>query len=247
MPHPAPLAHRLLFSDLARARSGDRIEIVGDEAHHAVRVKRVREGETVGVLDGLGHTAAGVLAAITGSRSKPALLIELGEIESHAPITPALGIAAALPKGDRLDRMIDQLAQLGVTSFRPLLCERSQRKGDSIRPDKLARIGEEAMKQCGRPWAMRIEDPIDLPTALRVPGAVVADASGIPFIPAGIRTRALVLIGPEGGWSQQERDLFVGSGVPVRRVGRFVLRVEAAACAAAAIVMRTHTDPEAQS
>lgn len=240
-----PVAHCLLFSDLAKVSIDQCVEVVDEEAHHALRVKRVRPGERIGLLDGLGHWASGPLETVGGSRSNPVLSIQIEQHESFPPIAPELSVAAALPKGDLLDRMIDQLTQLGVTRFQPLLCERSQRKIDTIRPEKLARISDEAMKQCRRPWRMRIEHPIRSLDAIADPSAVVADAAGLDW--SSERDRApqtLLLIGPEGGWSNTERAKIVETGVRVRRFGLFVLRIESAAAAASAMVMCSAPDSE---
>ncbi|MFG0246320.1 MAG: RsmE family RNA methyltransferase [Phycisphaerales bacterium JB052] len=238
MPGSEAIAHCVMFSDLAQCKAGQRIEIDGDEAHHAARVKRVRPGERLLLLDGAGHLATGVLESIGGSRSKPILVLDLGPVSRKEAIEPRVEIWAALPKGDRLDRMIDQMTQLGVSRYRPLLCDRSQRKPDSLRPEKLSRIGDEAMKQCRRPWRMQIDEPIAFQEALGDPDAVIADAAGQHWeAQSSCGARIVVLVGPEGGWSNTERGLFVEAGVPVRCFGRFVLRIEAAACAAAAIVM----------
>lgn len=236
------IAHCVLFSDLGAVASNQTIEIQGEEAHHAARVKRIRPGERVGVLDGQGRFGTGILEAVVGSRSNPVLRVVLNEIAIEPPICPELVLAAALPKGDRLDRMIDLLTQMGVARYQPLICERSQRKPETIRPDKLQRIADEAMKQCRRPWRLQIGDPIRVEDALADRDAVVADASGDVWVP-GVDTaaRTLLLVGPEGGWSNTERGLFVDSGVRMRRFGRYVLRIEAAAVAAAAMVMGSDT------
>jgi 16S rRNA (uracil1498-N3)-methyltransferase len=234
-----------MFSDLAQTQAGQRIEIAGPEAHHTARVKRVRPGERIGMLDGIGCAGSGILHSVGGSKSSPVLLIDLESHEMQAPITPHIEVYAALPKGDRLDRMIDQLAQYGVRVFRPLICDRSQRKADSARPDKLGRIADEAIKQCRRAWGMQIGEPIAFKDAVGDPDAIIADASG-PCWDAqrDAAPRSVLLIGPEGGWSPKERDLFGATGLPVRRFGLFVLRIEAAASAASAIVLGAsiHTD-----
>ncbi len=218
------------------------IGVDGDEAHHAVRVKRVRPGERIGLLDTQGTSALGTLVSVGGSRSKPLLSIELQQIEREEPIAPCVELYAALPKGDRLDRMIDQLTQLGVTRYRPLLCEHAQRKPETLRVDKLQRIVEEAMKQCRRAWRLEIGDPIPLGDAIADPDAFVADASGDVWVSArDSGARRVIMVGPEGGWSNTERDLFVDTGVRVRRFGMFVMRIEAAASAASAIAMGTST------
>lgn len=238
MPEHAPLAHCVMFSDLAHAKVDDLVEITGEEAHHAARVKRVRPGERIGLLDAQGRVGTGPLSAVTGSRSKPVLQILLESCELCPPTQPIVEVYAALPKGDRLDRMIDQLTQLGVSRFRPLLCEHTQRKSDTARPEKLERIMTEAMKQCRRAWPLKIADPIQLEDALNDPDAVIADASG-PVWDAQRDTapRRVLLIGPEGGWSNTERDLFVETKASVRRFGIFVMRIEAAAAAAASLAM----------
>lgn len=238
MPEHAQLAHCVMFSDLAHAKAGDMVEITGDEAHHAARVKRVRPGERIGLLDAQGRIGTGTLSTVTGSRSKPILQIQLDSCDLCPPTQPVVEVYAAMPKGDRLDRMIDQLTQLGVSRFRPLLCEHTQRKTETTRPDKLERIVIEAMKQCRCAWPLEIADPIPLEEAIRDPDAVIADASG-PLWDAkrDAAPRRVILIGPEGGWSNTERELFVETKASVRRFGIFIMRIEAAASAAAAIAI----------
>ena len=234
----APVAHTIMFSDLQHAKQGQHIQVDAEEAHHAAKVKRVRPGERLGLLDGCGHTATGILIAVTGSKARPGLDIEIEQINTAEPINPNLEVYTALPKGDHLDRMIDQLTQLGVSTFRPLLCERSQRKPETVRTEKLTRIASEAMKQCRRPWALKIEDPIPFHKAVGDPDAVIADATGDAWdrnIDSAPRT--VILIGPEGGWSDQERAEFADSPARIRRFGPFVLRIEAAAAASSAMVM----------
>lgn len=238
MPDDGSIAHCVMFSDLASIRVGDPIEIAGDEAHHAVRVKRLRIGETVGVLDGHGRIGTGTLDEIGGSRSKPLLFIGLRDIHLVDPISPALEVCAALPKGDRLDRMIDQLTQIGVTRFRPLLCEYAQRKPENYRTDKLDRIVEEAMKQSRRAWRMEIADPIAFRDAIYLPGAIIADASGDPWgRNDAMPQEPALIVGPEGGWSNTERGLLVESGVRVCRFGTLVMRIETAAVVGASVLM----------
>lgn len=245
MPPSDPIAHCVMFSDLAHVAPGHIVEVDAEEAHHAARVKRVRPGERIGLIDGNGHWASGPLQAVGGSRSNPTLSIQIDQHQSSPPISPRLEVAVALPKGDLLDRMIDQLTQLGVASVRPLLCERSQRKPETLRPDKLARISDEAMKQCRRTWRMQIDEPIHFQDAIRDPDVVIADASGpIWSQTSDSAARTMLLVGPEGGWSNTERDSIVETNARVRRFGLFVLRIEAAAAAASAMVMCANPEPD---
>ncbi|MGV6814090.1 MAG: RsmE family RNA methyltransferase [Phycisphaerales bacterium] len=241
MPRSDSISHTLMFSDLAAADPASLIRIQGPEAHHAVRVKRIRAGEKVRVLDGIGSIATGTLSEIVGSKSRPEITIELETIVHHPKPSPAVEIWSALPKGDRLDRMIDQLSQIGISTYRPLLCDRSQRKPETIRLDKLQRIAREASKQCQRPWTLEIGEPIAFAEALAQPGVILADASGGAFpdtqINCSITDPTIILIGPEGGWSDAERTRFGATSVPVYRFGSYILRIEAAACSAGSIVL----------
>ncbi|MDF1810220.1 MAG: RsmE family RNA methyltransferase [Phycisphaerales bacterium] len=241
MPDPQQIQHWMMFSDLAQYSADHPITITDAEAHHAVRVKRVRLNDQVGVLNAKGHIAKGSIQSIAGSKSKPNLTIELRSIDFYNPPEHPVEVYSALPKGDKLDRMIDQLSQLGVDSYRPLICDRSQRKPDTIRLDKLDRIAIEAAKQCHRPYKLNIDDPVHFEDAIKDPDALIADASGSPYQCNTPAQRRVILIGPEGGWSTRERDQFAATNTQTTRFGILVFRIEAAACAAAAIInSQTH-------
>ena len=234
---PRPIQHYIMFSDLESVQINDSFDLVGQEAHHTVRVKRVRTNEQIGILDGQGHIGIGTVRAIKGSKARPIVTIELASIEYNEPSSPKIEVLSALPKGDRLDRMIDQLSQLGVAMYRPLLCDRSQRKPETVRLDKLERIAIEAAKQCHRPWTLELGEPISFSEAIKDPDSVLADRSGAQGVQALSNSRVVLLIGPEGGWSDSERAQIEAINLPICRFGLFVLRIEAAACAASAIVL----------
>lgn len=237
MQTPTQPQHHVWFSDLSNLRTNDNIELIGPEAHHAIRVKRINNNDPIAVLDGQGRLASGHVRQIAGSKSKPTLTIAIDRIDSYPPISPRVEVFAALPKGDHLDRMIDQLSQLGVALVRPLLCDRSQRKPDTLKPDKLDRIANESAKQCHRPWVMQIQEPIKFQDAILDPDALICDISAQSALAPSKNQRIVILVGPEGGWSQQERDSIVTSNVQTARFAPFVLRIESAAAAAAAIVL----------
>lgn len=243
MPRSDTISHTVLFSDLAAAEPSSCIQIQGPEAHHAVCVKRIRAGERVRLLDGAGSIAIGTLTQIVGSKSRPEITIQLETIVHHPKPAPAVEIWSALPKGVRLDRMIDQLSQIGISTYRPLVCDRSQRKPETIRLEKLQRIAQEASKQCQRPWTLEFGEPISFAEALDQPGVILADASGSTFPDCqtnhAFSDPTVILIGPEGGWSDAERAKIGATSVPVYRFGSYILRIEAAACSAGSIVLNT--------
>ncbi len=235
----------MIFSDLRGCRCPELITIEGPEAQHLARVKRARIGETVGVLDGQGAMGFGEIAEITGSKQRPMVAILLDHIDMIASVEPRIEICSAIPKGDRLDRMIDQLTQIGVESWRPLICDRSERDPDSIRTDRIERIINEACKQCIRARLLLVQPPMTFTEALantNVP-TIVCDGSGQSTIAPVKDTRSRLLIGPEGGWSDDERAAMRESDAQICRIGVHTLRLESAAVVAASISLSAADSP----
>lgn len=230
------MMHRVVFSDLAQAACGSVVSIAGQEGYHAATVKRVRIGDRVGVIDGVGHRGEGRLSSISGHKTRPTIEIEIGEIESVPRSASEVEVWTALPKGDRLETMIDQLSQIGVSRWRPLICDRSERKWEAVKREKIERVVQESAKQCDRAWFLGIGEPIAFEDAIGSCGVVVADGIGerATTLRADGTTR-VVLIGPEGGWSEPERARIAEQSVTMVRVGGHVLRLETAAIAAGTV------------
>jgi 16S rRNA (uracil1498-N3)-methyltransferase len=223
-----------LVADIADP-GATRVTIVGDEAKHAIRVKRVREGDTIRVLDGKGHAwQAGVLEA------RKSLVLELGERDVLPDVRPRLELATATPKGGRVDKMIDQLGQLGVAAWRPLNTQLGVVEPGANKLERLRRIADETVKQAVLPRPLRIEADLDLHAALEPASfdgpIVVADAMGKPYDPTGA-DHIRLLIGPEGGFTEQEYESMSGRGVRLMSLGTTVLRIETAAVAAASVML----------
>lgn len=235
--------HRVLVAAIPEA-VGDVATIDGDEAHHALRVKRVREGERVELLDGRGGIATGEAVKV----GKREFGVRIVAIRREEPIRPRVEVWSAVPKGPRLDEMIDQLAQVGVAMWRPLETSRGVVEPRDAKLERIARIAAEASKQCGRAWMLEIGARATMAEALRPsPGAavVMADASGSGWNAASassLHTR--LLIGPEGGWTDEEVRAGRDAGAAVARFGPHVMRIETAAVAASAAILApstTHT------
>ncbi len=197
-----------------------------DDQHHLFRVLRLRDGESVTISDGDGGWRACVVAAGTL------------EFTGDAVVEPAerpLTVAAAIPKGDRAEWMVQKLTELGVSEIVFLHCERSvvRWKGDRAAQQlaRMTRVAREAAMQSRRVWLPALRGPVDLAQAATMAGAVVADPDGDIASDCEV-----VLIGPEGGLSAVERGLCAATV----NLGRHVLRVETAAVAAAAIFGRSH-------
>jgi 16S rRNA (uracil1498-N3)-methyltransferase len=240
-------AHRILYPDLASALPGTPVTILGDEAHHAARVKRLVTGDPVEFLDGRGHRALAVIRDITkaGSSKHPEWLLvcDIQQLTIDPPPRPRVEIWAAPPKGERLEDMIDGLGQVGAAAWCPLLATRTVVDPREGKLARLARVAAETAKQSGRSWTLELGTG-GAPHAAITPDArvIIADASGTPYSPSGAEL-IRVLIGPEGGWTDDELRDLRAAGATLARFGPHVMRVETAAIVAAAAVIAAESRP----
>lgn len=141
--------------------------------------------------------------------------------------------------------MIDGLSQVGAAAWRPLITERTVVEPRAGKLERLQRIAEESLKQCGRAWLLEIGSPIGFAAALR--GAhergdalVVADAAGGAPPPLAAGAPVTLVVGPEGGLTDRESTLAREHGAAAIRLGPHILRIETAAVVgAAALLART--------
>jgi 16S rRNA (uracil1498-N3)-methyltransferase len=194
------------------------------DRHHLERVLRLRAGEEVTVSDGRGGWRRCTFGA--GGDLQPE-----GEVEQRPQPAPAITVAFALTKGDKPELTVQKLTELGVDRIVPFVAARSVVRWDDERAarqvERLRRVAREAGMQSRRAHLPEVAEVADFATVARLPGAVLADAGGQP--PA-LATPA-VLVGPEGGWSDEER----AAGLPCAGLGDHVLRAETAAITAAAL------------
>jgi len=148
--------------------------------------------------------------------------------------SPRVDVISAAAKGARLEHMIDELSQVGVASWSPLVSKRSVVEPRSGKLHRLQRA-RRASKQCGRAWVMEIGEQIDLRRALDRTNVILADASGQGYQP--VASDATILVGPEGGWTEEELALARERGAAVHSFGRHVMRIETAAVVASAVVL----------
>jgi 16S rRNA (uracil1498-N3)-methyltransferase len=212
-------AHVLVETD--QLGGGGEVALDVDTEHHLRRVLRLRDGDVVSVTDGQGRWClAVVLADANALRLEPAAPI----VAEPAP-TRTITVAAAMPKGDRLDWMVQKVTELGVDRLVLLHAEHSvvRWKPDRVEHQlaRLRRIADEALRQSRRVLRMTIDGPVAATDVLA--GFVVAE-------PGGRTLRAgdtAVAVGPEGGWSPSELAV---SGDRID-LGPTILRTETAAVA----------------
>lgn len=235
--------HRAIFSDLSGCAAPSLITLEGPEAHHLARVKRARVGESLLVMDGDGLVGVCEIVEIAGSRQRPIVAATLGSIERIDRVSPVVRVFAPAPKGDRLGSMLDALTQIGVTSYTPIVTDRSERNPDALRTDKLERIVLESCKQCVRAHALEIRDPVSLDDVLGESGEVptLVCQGGVDDVletPGDGGGEVRLVVGPEGGWSDEELARIGDSGARVVRMTPHVLRIETACVVGASIVLR---------
>jgi 16S rRNA (uracil1498-N3)-methyltransferase len=214
-----------------------------EESRHAAGVLRLEVGAEIGVFDGSGHAACATIAAIS-KRGKTVQLRLDKPVLIPAP-RPAIHLAAALPKGDRQNVMLAMATQWGIASFTPLLCERSVVTPGRGFIERSRRTCLESCKQCRRPRIPQIHEAID-PIALaersrqRGQRVILAHPHDRPLRdiwPIGCDDREVViLIGPEGGFSDDEVAALIAAGADAASLGDTLLRMETAAAAVIAWV-----------
>lgn len=236
MEHPDRAAVATFFSG-ERPLAGQELALGEDAAHHA-RVRRLDVGAPLRVVDGEGHEARATLVRL----AKRHLSLTIHAVEFRAALPPA---HLLLPVADR-ERMLwlaEKSAELGATSWRPVLWRRSRSvtprgEGPTFTGKTRARmIG--ALEQSGGAWlpALYPEATVERAIAAAPEGTrLLLDATAAPILRSAIAPPVTVAVGPEGGIESDEREQFVAAGWTPVSIADSVLRFETAAVAALAIV-----------
>jgi 16S rRNA (uracil1498-N3)-methyltransferase len=231
---------RRFFVD--EVRSG-RAEISGDDARHLTRVLRVEPGQRYEISDNRNV----YLAEIETARKEH---VSFRTLEKLSPPSPAvrLVLCAALIKFDHFEWMIEKATELGVSEIVPVETIRSERgleRAAHKRVERWRRIALEASQQARRAFLPEVSEPEPLRDALARAAnhrfALDENPAARPLnavLPAARDPQDAValLIGPEGGWTGEERAQFTAAQWTPVSLGPLVLRAETAALAALAIV-----------
>jgi 16S rRNA (uracil1498-N3)-methyltransferase len=216
---------------------GSRAALAGDEAAHALGARRLQVHDDIGLFDGRGTAARAVVTAI--DRRRKTLEAKLTDRRRMPAPRPAVHLACALPKGDRQHVLLDMATQLGMVRFTPLVCARGVVKPNPSALERLKRICLEACKQSRRFYLPEIDIPLTPRELARTsaPGGLwiahpAADAATLA--PASAHTLTL-LIGPEGGFTDEEVQEAIAAGARPFGLGPAILRIETAALAALAL------------
>lgn len=200
----------------------------------------MKEGDVIELFDDAGATATGTLLFIK-SKAVAAQVERLNPSQGISGLR--LTVASAVPKGERADWMIEKLSELGVATFIPLSTQRSVVKPEGKNKlQRWTRIATESAKQSRRSGVMRVEELQPLADVIREhrPAVYLSTAPDAQPIQGALPTvdasgKFTLLIGPEGGWTHEEMELFAQSKIPGVMLTATILRIETAAIAAAVI------------
>jgi 16S rRNA (uracil1498-N3)-methyltransferase len=214
------------------------------EAHHAISVLRVKNGDRVAVLDGAGRE---FLCSVRAIERKIVTLAIEQTYNSPAPPCPVT-LVQALPKGKLFETIIQKATELGAARIIPLLSERviAHLDDDGVKhkQEKWRQTAIEAIKQCGQRWLPQVDAPIALPALLArndavnlsLVGSLRPDARHARDFFCSVPKSVRLWIGPEGDFTPSELDAIQGAGAHAITFGPLVLRSDTAALYALSIV-----------
>ncbi|NYT38495.1 16S rRNA (uracil(1498)-N(3))-methyltransferase [Allopusillimonas soli] len=208
-------------------------------AHHALRVLRLRDNASIILFDGRG----GQFPATLQIHGKGASAILGAHDPAEAELAGQITLVQGIASGDKMDWVIEKAVELGACAVVPIAAHRSvlQLSGDRLRK-RMAhwrRIAQAASEQSGRNRIMRVDEPRHLAHYLEEADATSQPAlfchpdasSTLAHALHGVRDKFALLVGPEGGWSEEEQALARARGLQPVSFGKRVLRTETAGLA----------------
>lgn len=245
------------------AMHANHVSIVGEDAAHIVRVLRMKPAEEILLCDAQGIDYKGVISAVRET-SVDVEILQTWRCENEPPI--AVTLFQGLPKGDKMEWIIQKCVELGVSEIVPVttafaVAKIADQKSEAKKLARWNKISQEAAKQCGRGILPQVTASMNLKTAI-----ARASAFDLVFVPyekdAACQDNALraliegyqahpskdaavpqskprvgFFIGPEGGFSEKELDLFLAHAIPPISLGKRILRTETAGMVVLSILM----------
>ncbi len=228
---------------------GGVVVVDGPEGRHAATVKRLEVGERVLVGDGEGHVVDGVVSAVVG---RDRLDVTVSAHDSYPAPAPRVTVVQALAKGERGELSVELLTEVGVDVVVPWSAQRSiaqwrgEKSGRGV--EKWRSTAREASKQSRRPYVPVIRPLAGTGDVVALIAEVVAgggtclvlhEAASLRLASWRVPTsgEVVLVVGPEGGISDDERAAFERAGALSVRLGPSVLRTSTAGTVAAAVVL----------
>lgn len=250
-PREGKAVHRFFIDD-GKLEEGQELSLPAEESHHIDRVLRLLPGSTIFISDGKGRSFKASITGKEKNRVKVKLLTALDErVEPPVSVTLVQG----LPKGEKMDIIVQKAVELGVEAVMPVVTERSV---VSFSPEKARRkqerwqrIARAAAAQSQRCRIPKVYPVCPFPDILKKCSDLdlvlllyekeqhygIKDITGNRSI-----SSIMVIVGPEGGLTREEADLARAAGAQSVRLGPRILRTETAALAALAIILSVYGD-----
>ena len=214
---------------------GEEFEVSGQQYNYIANVKRNTPGDELEIVDGRGHI---ILSIIQDIDKKAVRCLARKVIPAENEIPVHITVAVALIKQQRYELMVEKATELGVHTIQPILTQRVVRTG--FRPDRLQKKAVAAMEQSERAFLPEIPDPVEIKkyianldnNQLFVAEQSAKSKSLIDLLSKREYDNIIILIGPEGGWSDSELSLFNECQIQNFHLGKRRLRTETAALSA---------------
>ncbi len=228
-------------------RSGDTVFLSEEESRHIVKVLRLKTGDAIELLDGLGA----MYHALISSVGRQVEVHVEGLVAREAGVGKPLWVWQGILKGEKMDTVVQKCTELGVTGMIPFQSSRCQGKLDPLQArkkhERWQRIGIAACKQCLRLQSIQIDSPVTYSKSIKTQSddntflrllfweeektTHLHDIQGIDKA-----SSYALMLGPEGGITQQEVELARQSGWRTVSLGDRILRAETATISAVSII-----------
>jgi len=205
-------------------------DIVGPDVHHISHVLRLQVGSLIELIDERGQACA---AKIVGQNKERIVCQPLQPLTKESELKTKVTLAQALPKGQKMDWLVEKATELGVWQISPVITARTI--ASSAKLNRWRKLAKEAAQQSGRLFIPKITEPLNFTELIKQ--AKQYELAIIPWEKESARTlkvvlqnnkpkEILVLIGPEGGFSAQEVNQAESAGFIPITLGPRILRTE---------------------
>ena len=198
------------------------------EARHVLKVLRGRDGDPLEVVDADGRLFLAELGAGDEAR-----VLEV--LEGYEEV--GLSLYQAVPKGGRMDLVVEKATEVGATRIVPLLTERGLVRPGDAKVGRWRRVAEAAARQSLRMVVPEVTQPVSFSEAVREAGGegvLLHNEPDLGPLEALVSAPASLFVGPEGGWSEEELQAAEEAGLALAQLGPYRLRSETAGVVAAA-------------
>jgi 16S rRNA (uracil1498-N3)-methyltransferase len=213
---------------------GDALRLPEEEAYHVLKVLRGRAGDALEVVDSHQH----LFVAELREGSEAAILEALEAPEEEVEVF----LYQAIPKGGRMDLVVEKSTEVGVTKIVPLVTQRGIVEPRSGKVERWRRVAKAAARQSLRMGVPEVLEPVSFAEAARRAGddgVLLHNAPGLDCLECMVDSPVGLFVGPEGGWSEEEMRLAREAGLAFAQLGPYRLRSETAGIVAVARVRAT--------